>query len=191
MAAMTSLALGMAIAGTAVSAYGQIKAGKAAKRAGEANQRAAESQAELAEYNAGVAEIQARDALERGYDEENRFRQKVKLLIGEQTAGQAASNVDVNFGSAVDVRADAAFLGELDALQIRNNAAREAWGYKVQGEDLRRRAEIARKEGTMLNETGKAQASASYWGATGTIIGAGSSLLMDRYGFGKTRRSAA
>lgn len=188
---MTALALTLAAAGTATSAYGQIRAGRAAKRAGEAQRDAAESQAELAEYNAAVAELQAQDAIDRGAEDEQRFRSQVRLLIGEQRAGQAASNVDVGFGSTVDVQADAAFLGELDALQLRNNAAREAWGYKVQGEDLRRRAEIARKEGVFLEAAGRQQQMTANIGAAGTILGAGSSLLMDKYGFGSSRRRAA
>lgn len=187
----TGIMLGMAIGGTALSAYGQIRAGQAAKRAGEAQRDAAESQAQLADYNAAVADIQSRDALERGMEDEQRFRQKVRLLIGEQRAGQAAGNVDVGFGSAVDVQADAAFLGELDALQVRNNAAREAWGYKVQGEDLRKRAEIARKEGVYLEKAGGEQRTAAYTAAAGTILTGTTSLMMDRYGFSNARRRAA
>lgn len=188
---MTVLALTLAAVGTATSAYGQIRAGRAAKKAGEAQRDAAESQAELAEYNAAVAELQAQDAIDRGAEDEQRFRSQVRLLIGEQRAGQAASNVDVGFGSTVDVQADAAFLGELDALQLRNNAAREAWGYTVTAEDYRRRATIARKEGTYLEAAGRQQQTTANWGAAGTILGAGSSLLMDKYGFGSSRRRAA
>lgn len=185
MAAFSALALGLSIAGATTSAIGQIRAGRAARRVGEAQQRSAESQAELADYNAAVADLQAKDALDRGQEEEQRWRQKVRLMVGEQRAGQAASNVDVGYGSAVDVQADTAFLGELDAMTIRNNAAREAWGYKVAGEDLRRRAQIARKEGVMMLETGRAQQSAYNWGTAGTLLGTGSSLLMTKYGFGK------
>ena len=147
MAAFTALALGLALAGTATSIYGQVKAGKAEKKAGEAEQRAAESQADLSDYNAAVADVQAQDAEARGAIEANRFRARTRGLVGEQRAGFAAGNVDVGFGSAVDVQADAAFLGELDALTVRTNAGREAWGYRVQAEDLRKGGEIMRQEG--------------------------------------------
>lgn len=189
MAVMTAIALGTAIAGTAINVAGNIKAGNAAKRAGEAQQRASESQAELADYNAAVADLQAKDAIARGAEDESRFRQGVKLLIGNQRATFAQSNVDVGFGSAVDVQADAAMLGELDALTIRTNAAREAWGYQVQGEDYRRRGQILRKEGTMQAETGRANQTASRWNAASTIVTSGASLLEARYGFGSSRRS--
>lgn len=179
----TILGLTLAGIGTATSVAGQIRAGRAAKRAGEAEQRAAESEAGLLDYNADVAELQAKDAIERGAEEESRFRQTIRGTIGAQRAGIAAGNVDVGFGSSADVQADAAFLGELDALTIRNNAMREAWGYKVQAVDIRKRAEITRREGVQLAATGREQQTAARLGAIGTIAGTGLSLLEQRYGF--------
>jgi len=185
MAWMTGIALALSAAGAATQAVGTIKAGNAAKRAGEAQQRASDSQAELAEFNAEVAALQAEDALKRGTEEEQRFRSTIRGTIGAQRAGFAAGNIDVGYGSAVDVQADAATLGELDALTIRTNAAREAWGYKVAESDLRRRAEIARKEGVYLEAGGRAQQSASRWGAASGLVGTGGSLLAARYGWGR------
>lgn len=152
---MTAITLGLVAGGAAVSAVGQVKAGNAARRLGD--------------FNAQVAELQATDALARGQAEESQFRQSVRGLIGQQRTGFAGQNVDVGSGSAADVQADAAFLGELDALTIRNNAAREAWGYRVD-------AQNARLGGQM-------QQSAARWGAAGTILGASGSILMQRYGW--------
>ncbi len=163
--------LAIAGVGYGIQAVGQIKAGNAAKRAGTAQREAAESEAALQDYNAGVADLQSKDAIERGQVEEQKFRSGVRVMIGSQRAAAAGGNVDVNYGSPVDVQADAAFLGEQDALTIRNNAAREAWGYDVQASDLRKRAEIARKEGVYLEAAGKQQQTASRYAAAGTIIG--------------------
>lgn len=204
--AFTTLALILAGVATATSVVGQIKAGNAAKKAGEVQatastrigelqQESSESQAQLSEFNAATAELQAKDAVERGVEQESRFRTQVRGAIGAQRAGFAGMGVDVGFGSAVDVQGDAAFLGELDALTIRTNAAREAWGFKVQGEDLTRRAAIQRKEGRNQAEAGRlgaagaiaagnAQQTASRWGAASTILTGGSSLLQTKYGFG-------
>jgi hypothetical protein len=206
-AAFTALALGLSALGTTMNVVGQVKAGRAAKKAGEesdaaaraqglAEQRSAYDQAGLADYNAQVADLQATDAIDRGRDEESRFRTGVRGLIGSQRAGIAAGNVDVGFGSAVDVQADAAFLGEMDALTIRTNAAREAWGFKVQSEDYRRRAAITRKEGDYAAETGivrgraeraagDAASSAAKWNVASTLVGGTSNLLMARYGMGR------
>lgn len=186
MAAFTTLALlGLSAATTAMSAASSIKAGNAAGRAGTAQRRAAEESAGLADFNANIAELQGKDAVERGAIEESRFRSNVKVLIGGQRADLAANNVDVGFGSAADVQGDAAHLGELDALQIRTNAAREAWGYQVQAVDLRKRAEIQRKEGVMLEAAGQEAKGASRWQAVGTIAGGATSLVEARYGFGR------
>jgi len=186
-----SIMLLVSLFGLGVQAVGAIKGGNAAKRAGEAGKRASDAQADLADYNASVADLQAADAIDRGKDEEGRFRLQVRGLIGSQRAGFGASNVDVGFGSAVDTQADAAFLGELDALTIRTNAAREAWGYQVQAEDLRRRGQIARQEGVYLEEAGRAERSASRIAAAGTIAAGTGSLLQARYGFGRRPVGAA
>lgn len=169
MAAVTSFMLGTAIAGMGISAYGQYRAGKAA-------QAAAESEAQQHEFNAQVAELQAEDAIARGRDEESQFRRGVRALIGSQRAGFAGQGVKVGVGSAADVAADTAFLGELDARQIRANAQREAWGFQVEAADRRMAADVARKGG-------RAAASAGKWAAAGTLLGGTSSLLAARYGW--------
>lgn len=155
----TALIVGSAIAGAGTSAYGQLKAGSEAKKA--------------ADYNAKVAEAQAADALARGRDEESRFRSELKGLIGSQRAGFAAQNIDVSTGSAVDVQADTAYLGELDALTIRSNAAREAWGYRVQAANQR--------------QAGADASRASKFGAASTILGTGGSLLSTYTGSRRVR----
>lgn len=174
--------------GTAVSVYGQKKAGDAAAAAGTAQRKAAESGADLQDFNAKVADLQAQDAVERGAEEESRYRTQVRGAIGTQRAGFAAQGVRVGFGSAVDVQADAAYLGELDALTIRTNAARESWGFKTQATDLRKRAEIARKEGVYLEAAGGQAKSAANLAAVGTAIAGAGSLLQIKYGFDRAAR---
>ena len=148
--------IGAITIGSAIfNAIGQAKAGNAAK--------------ELAEFNAHVADLQAEDALSMGEDEAQRFRAGVRGLIGRQRAGFAAQNIDVGVGSPVEVVADAAFLGELDALTIKTNAARAAWGYRVQGENFRRGGSNAQ--------------TASRFGAAASIVGGATSVLELRYGF--------
>jgi len=171
------------IAGAAWSAYQQHKAGQNAKKAGEAEQSAAEDQAQLAEYNAQVAGLQAQDTIDRGAIEEARFRTGVRGMIGAQRAAAAGNNLDVAYGSPLDIQADAAFLGELDALQIKSNAARSAWGYKVQQVDLTRSAAITRKGGQFAALQGQQAAQQANYAAIGTAFSAGSSLLQTRYGF--------
>jgi len=173
----------IALAGLAMSAYGAYKQGSATKKAGQAQKGAADSSAGLADYNAEVAEVQAEDAVARGAEEESRFRTGVRGMIGAQRTGFAAGNIDVGYGSAVDVQADVAFLGELDAITIRTNAARESWGYKVQAEDSRRRAAIMRKEGVNLEAAGKANANAAYILGASNLLAQGANLYSAKYGY--------
>lgn len=180
---LSAIALALAAGGTAVSAIGQYKAGQANKRAGEAAADVSESQAQVADYNAHVADLQAADALERGSEQEARYRTQIRGAIGAQRAGQAAGNIDVGFGSAADVQGDAAYLGELDALTIRTNAAREAWGYKVQSYDYTKQAAIDRKAGANQIAAGDAAAVAARYNVASTIVGGTTSLLQARYGF--------
>lgn len=179
MAAFTALA----IAGIAMGAYGQYKAGKASQAAGVAQADVSESQAKVADFNAHVADLQASDAVERGAEAANRYRSQVRGVIGAQRTGFAAGNIDVAFGSAVDVQADAARLGELDALTIRTNAAREAWGYQVQAYDFRQQAAIDRKAGKNQIAAGNQAATAGAFNAATTIVGGTASLLDAKYGF--------
>lgn len=180
---LSAIALALAAGGTAVSAVGSYKAGKAGERAGQAAADISTSQAEVADFNAHVAGLQSADAVERGAEQENRFRDQVRGVIGKQRTQFAAGNVDVGFGSAVDVQADAAYIGELDALTIRTNAAREAWGYDVQRYNYQQQAAIDRKAAANQVLAGEQAASAGKWGAASTIVTGAGSLLLDKYGF--------
>ncbi len=172
------------VAGAAlvVQVVGAIKAGNAAKKQGALMQEAANDQAALSDYNASVADLQATDATQRGAEEESRFRTQVKSTIATQRTGFAAGNIDVGYGSAADVQADAAYLGELDALTIRTNAAREAWGFQADAYDLRTRADIQRKSGVMQAEAGRQAQTASRYQAAGTLVGGAATLLQAKYG---------
>jgi hypothetical protein len=177
--------VGVSAVGIGLQAYGQHKAGQAAEDVGKAKQRAAESEAQLADFNASVAELQAKDALDRGDLEAAQFRSQVRGAIGSTRATQAAGNVDVNFGSTVDVQADEAFLGKLDEMTIRSNAVRQAWGYTVQSLNYRQQARIARETGEADLEAGRASATAGDLAAVGTIATGAGSLMAQKYGFSK------
>lgn len=104
--------------------------------------------------NASLADAQAADAISRGQVEESRYRLGTRQQIGSTRAGLAAQGVDLGSGSALDVQASEASIGELDALTIRNNAAREAWGFNVDALNFRQQAKLA--------EFGGKQAAAGY-----------------------------
>lgn len=131
------------------------------------------SQEQLANYNSEIDTLRADDALYRGTQAEVRLKQNTKRMIGSQRAAFAASGVDINDpdSTAANVFADTAAMSELDAVQIRSNAAREAWGYRVGAADDAFRGQIARMEGDNK--------------AIGTIMSTAANVYTAKYGFGK------
>lgn len=113
-----------------------------------ARQQAAglEASAAYSERMAGVNErlsnMQAEDAEKRGEVEAGNVLKRANQIKGSQRAGFAAQGIAVDSGSAQDVQTETAEMGALDALTVRNNAAREAWGYKMQGLQGRASAEM-------------------------------------------------
>lgn len=83
------------------------------------------------EFNKQIAEMQSKDAIRRGDSEARKVRKAGKQIIGSQRAALAAQGIEIDSGSALDIQGDTAYLSEMDALTIKNNAAREAWGYKM------------------------------------------------------------
>jgi len=100
-------------------------------------------QSAMAEQNAAYKEEAAQDAEKRGGVEADRYRRQVGQLIGTQRSGFAANGIDVNSGTAAEIQDDTAAFGEFDALTIANNAAREAWGYRVGADNDRMNARMA------------------------------------------------
>lgn len=61
----------------------------------------------------------------------------------------SASGIDLSTAGALDILGDTAAMGELDALTMVNNASREAYGYRMQAENDRLNAKMARRSGNM------------------------------------------
>lgn len=121
--ATAAIAIAAAVAAAGVGAYG-------AKMEGEAMAGAAHYNAAIDRQNAAIMRANAGIAEESGQAQVGIQGQRTKAAIAGTTAQQAASGVDVNSGSYTSVRASERELGELDALNLRTNAAREAYGYK-------------------------------------------------------------
>lgn len=98
---------------------------------------------DVAERNAQIAERQGSDAINRGALAEGRERLDTREQVGGSRAALAAQGVDVSTGSAADVQTNERAIGETDALTIRNNAAREAWGYDVEAANQRMNGNLA------------------------------------------------
>ena len=155
--------------GLALTAASSLLGAAGQKQQADASAEASSYNARVADMNATLSERRARDALERGKLEEQQKRNEVAQVAGRQKAAMSANGVDVSFGSPLDVLVDTATMGELDALTIRSNTAREAYDYQVQAANGRADANLSRANakntkkggnltafGTLLTGAGKA-----------------------------------
>ena len=139
----------------------------------------------IAKQNAAVSEQAADDAMRTGDINADTKRIETRGFIGTQRAGFAANGIDVNIGSAGLVQDDTAQFGELDALTIMNNAAREAYGYKTQAVDQRQQGKLAKYQAKMSaigSILGGAEKAASL-GAGGGAGGGGGFAANGQAGF--------
>lgn len=155
------------VVGTGMSVFGALQSGKAASQSAKYNAAVATNNQEIANQN-------ARYAAQEGEVNAARKQQETRAKIGGVLAEQGASGVDVNSGSAVDTRASASEVGAEDALTIRSNAARQAYGYQTQATNYGAEAEL---------DKSKAKSS-----ATSGYINAGSTFLS---GLGESNKNGA
>jgi hypothetical protein len=153
---IAAISLAAAAASSAVAAVGSIQSANAQSNAAKYN-------ASVANNNATIAEQNAQLAAKSGEAQAEQQQMKTRALVGGIKANQAAGGVDVDSGSATDVRSSASELGELDAINIRASAARQAYGYQTQAEGFKSQSTLDVYEGQQDVISGE--------------IGAGSTLL--------------
>jgi len=148
-------------AGTAVEVAGNLAQGQSTYESGM-------YQSQVAKQNRDIAAAEGEYQMEQ-------TQLKTAARVGEITAAQGASGLDVNKGSAPQVRQAAQEVGALDALTIRNDAARKAYGFQLQSTALEKSAKDARN--------------ASYFNALGTLVG-GAGNIATKGNFGTSSGSS-
>lgn len=113
--------------------------------AADANAREGEANAAELERSARQAESARLDAFRQGQLAVGRKRLETGRVMGAQAVAFAASGIDGTTGTAAQVAADSERMGELDALQLKANAYREAYGFSEQARGLRLRAAQTRR----------------------------------------------
>lgn len=128
-------------AATGISAFSTVAQGASSFASSYAQATAAELQGDFQksqyEANAKFSELRAEDAIRRGDREAIEVKKAGKRVIGSQRAALAAQGIEVDSGTAVEVQADTAGMAAEDALRAKNNAWREAWGYRVEAANAR------------------------------------------------------
>lgn len=152
-----------------LSAVGAGVQAYSAYSAGRAQQQQANYQAAVARNNAIIAKQYADAERVRGQRLEDVKRLDTAQTLSKARVAAAAGNIDVNSGSALRVQEDVAMLGESDALTIRSNAARAAYGYEVQGMNYSAQAELDNRRGNEAARAGQLNAFASLIGGASSV----------------------
>jgi hypothetical protein len=96
-----------------------------------------------------------------------RHYRKLAQAMGEARVRNAASGLDVSFGSAANLESDIALMGYEDSAIISENTTKEVMGYDINAANYRMEGKAARMRG-------KAAKKAGYIGAAGTILSSAS-----------------
>lgn len=131
--ALSIISLASSAIGAGMGIMGQVGANQAGQAQAAYQAQVAKNNATIARYNQQMAEYDASIAAQKGEAAATAQGLKDSANFGAIKAGQAASGVDVNSGSAVDVQSSAAALGELNSMTIKSDSAREAYGYRLKG----------------------------------------------------------
>lgn len=173
---MAFVPVALAVAGAAVSAYGVYQQGQAQSAALQAQARAANYQAQVSANNQKIAEQNAQYAIASGMRKAEDQSMKNAAEAGMTKAAQGASGIDVNTGSAVDVRASQREIGQLDAETVLSNAQLTAYGYRTQGANYQAQSNLYGMESAADKEGASAAETAGAIGAAGSLLSSASSL---------------
>lgn len=155
-------ALAASAASTAVTAYGAMQQGQATAAADR-------YQAQVALNNQKIAGQYAQQATADGEDQVAAKQEQTAQMVGSERAAMAANGVELNSGSALRIQGDTARLGEVDALTIRNNAARAAYGYQLQGVSYGQQASLDESAASSAVTAGNLNAFSSVVGGASSV----------------------
>lgn len=140
--------------GLATSVAGALTSTFAAGQAAEAKKATISYEAAVAANNAKIAEYQAGMETQIGAQLEQNQRLKTASVIGSARAAMGANGVAIDnpgMGTVADVLATTEYMGERDALTIRDNSARRAWAYAMQAQNYSSNAAADRAMGDSIS----------------------------------------
>lgn len=153
---------GLGIIGAGVQALGAIGSGNA--QAAQANYAA-----QVAANNQIIAQQNAAAATQAGEAQAQNQALRERSKEGAIRAAIGAAGIDVNTGSAVDVRSSQAELGQENVETVRHDAALHAYGYRTQATNFGAESELDRMQAGY-------DVSAGWLKGIGSLLGAAPSL---------------
>ena len=155
--------MAVSAAGTAVSAYGQVQQGRAAKAEAYTQARLAEEDANAA----GYAGIQQGQQAER---EADKIKEQRDRVLHSQIAAVSKSGLTLS-GSAVDVIRDTAIEAEKEVRMAKYRGDMDSYNSAQTARNYRNQASLYRMSGNNARRS-------AVWGATGTLLsGAANSFV--------------
>lgn len=156
--------LGMiaSVIGGGTSAAGGILGGIAGSNAYAYKAQVAKNNAIIARQNAGYASAA-------GETEQRQQGLKDRYGMGRIVTDQAQGGLDVNSGSALDVRTSQAAINTENQTMIRNNATRKAYSFDVEAMNFETEAKMDKAAGDNAMTAGLI-------GGAGSLIGTASSV---------------
>jgi hypothetical protein len=151
------------------SAGGGLLKGFGALFGGDAKSEQYKYQAAVAQANAKIAQQNSDYALFSGGHAARQQGMKDRFKIGQTRVLQSGRGIDINTGSAADVRESQRQLSYEDQSTIRDTAARKAYGHRVEGA-------MKTAEGKMLESAAKQSKVAGYIDAAGSLLGSATSV---------------
>lgn len=154
-------------------AFGAIQATIGAYNQASMQKSALDYYAQISSNNAKLADYQGRQAGVIGQTLEQNSELRTAGVYGAQRAGLAANGVDLGEGSANDILTTTKMMGTRDALTIRDNAARQQWGFAVEAQNYTAEAAAEKASAGMISPlrsslgsaiTGATAVAKSYYG---------------------------
>ena len=167
----------LGVAGIASNIAGGFMGAAGARQAANAANMSYAYQAQVAANNAMLANEAADRTLASGAAAAQDMSLKGAANVGAIKAGQAASGIDVNTGSAVNVQASARERNQLETQRTMENAQERAWGYRTSAQSDTAQAQLDLMSGKNALAAGETQALSSEVGGLGTgALGAATAL---------------
>lgn len=156
------ISLGFTLVSGLFSAVGSVASGMAQSQQMKYQAAVAANNATIARQNAAYVEAQ-------GVKKEKEEIYKIRNFMGQLRANRAASGLAVDAGSNVDVQSSAGMLGRLSIANVRDETARQAYGFRVQGSNFD-------AESTGLRAGAKNARMAGIVGGIGSALGSAASV---------------
>lgn len=130
---MGAAAVPLIAAGTVVSMYSQYRQGQV--------------EGQVADNNATLARYRQADAVQQGGYDAAKLETAGRSVNATAEAGIAANNIDSTSGSMADLLTGNSAAAAIDAARARSRAARVAWGFTNEANDLTAQGQNSRVSG--------------------------------------------